>query len=373
MFKKYQQPPFRGIGASDERIAEVLVNLGYRVSRVRPEAGRGGGEAERLGAKVFPRPRAQPRPRRARRRVLVAVARDNVEGQVARSRGVPVIPRAEMLAELMRLKYGIAIAAPTARPPRLHGAAVAGAGRARPRPWWSRPPCTASARTRASGRRVSRGRGGRIDGSFLKLTPTISVRRRRSTPAPRPLCRLDRDPRRLSRLVNKVPSTARRALLDQPNIQQMIHPDSRSAWSRTASNRVARSDRAPARLLRHAVAVRDSARGKTLGPATIQCGPAQRAQRLAAVGVGLNLGVPFERIQQALAGFAASSAASRSRKRGRPRLDDYGPSLPPRSAPPWRRQAGFDRRVVTVFQPTATRAPSPAARSFLTAFYQSDG
>src|SRR5262249_60277770 len=39
-----------------------------------------------------------------------AVARDNPELQAARQRGVPVIPRAEMLAELMRVKHGIAIA-----------------------------------------------------------------------------------------------------------------------------------------------------------------------------------------------------------------------------------------------------------------------
>ena len=39
-----------------------------------------------------------------------AVAEDNPEVQEARRRGIPVIARAEMLAELMRLKYGIAIA-----------------------------------------------------------------------------------------------------------------------------------------------------------------------------------------------------------------------------------------------------------------------
>ncbi len=39
-----------------------------------------------------------------------AVSRDNVEVQAARQRQIPAIPRAEMLAELMRLKYGIAVA-----------------------------------------------------------------------------------------------------------------------------------------------------------------------------------------------------------------------------------------------------------------------
>src|SRR5262249_48123539 len=111
MFKKYQHIHFVGIGGVGmSGIAEVLLTLGYRVTGSDP---RGGGTVEgleRLGAKVFVGHAAT---HVEGAHVVVyssAVARDNVEVAAARQRGIPVIARAEMLAELMRLKYGIAIA-----------------------------------------------------------------------------------------------------------------------------------------------------------------------------------------------------------------------------------------------------------------------
>src|SRR5688572_16985293 len=111
MFKRYQQVHFVGIGGVGmSGIAEVLLNLGYRVTGSDVRRGESVERLERLGAKVFIGHEAS---HADGAHVVVyssAVARDNVEVQAARLRGVPVIPRAEMLAELMRLKYGIAIA-----------------------------------------------------------------------------------------------------------------------------------------------------------------------------------------------------------------------------------------------------------------------
>src|SRR5512132_4728728 len=111
MFKKYQQLHFVGIGGVGmSGIAEVLVNLGYRVTGSDQKRGEAVERLERLGAKIF----LGHEPSHVEGAHVVvyssAVARDNVEVQVARQRGVAGIPRAEMLAELMRLKYGIAIA-----------------------------------------------------------------------------------------------------------------------------------------------------------------------------------------------------------------------------------------------------------------------
>src|SRR5437899_4786833 len=111
MFKKYQHIHFVGIGgAGMSGIAEVMLNMGYRVSGSDSRRGEAVERLERLGAKVFTG--HQPAHVEGAHVVVYssAVARDNVEVQVARQRGIPVIPRAEMLAELMRLKYSIAIA-----------------------------------------------------------------------------------------------------------------------------------------------------------------------------------------------------------------------------------------------------------------------
>src|SRR5258706_1536705 len=111
MFKRYQQVHFVGIGGVGmSGIAEVLLTLGYRVTGSDTRRGEAVERLERLGAKVFTG--HQPAHVEGAHVVVYssAVARDNVEVQVARQRGIPVIARAEMLAELMRLKYGIAIA-----------------------------------------------------------------------------------------------------------------------------------------------------------------------------------------------------------------------------------------------------------------------
>src|SRR5262245_6384891 len=111
MFKKYQQLHFVGIGGVGmSGIAEVLLNMGYRITGSDWRRGEAIERVGRLGAAVF----VGHQPAHVDGADVgvdsSAVARDNVEVHVARQRGIPVIPRAEMLAELMRLKYGIAIA-----------------------------------------------------------------------------------------------------------------------------------------------------------------------------------------------------------------------------------------------------------------------
>src|ERR1700688_2168144 len=107
-FKKIHLVGIGGIGMSG--IAEVLLTLGYSVSgsdtRLSPATERLAG----LGAQIHEGHRAE---QVHRAHVVVtssAVPRDNPELIEALRSKIPVIPRAEMLAELMRLKYGIAVA-----------------------------------------------------------------------------------------------------------------------------------------------------------------------------------------------------------------------------------------------------------------------
>ncbi|MBZ5627932.1 MAG: UDP-N-acetylmuramate--L-alanine ligase [Acidobacteriia bacterium] len=177
MFAKIQRVHFVGIGGIGmSGIAEVLLNLGYKVSGsdVKPSA-----VTERLsslGATIFEGHRAE---NVSGAEVVVtssAVRPDNPEVAAAHAAHIPVIPRAEMLAELMRLKYGIAVAG-------MHGkttttsmiAAVLAAG-------GLDPTVVVGGRVDAMGSNARLGKSQYLvaeadesDRSFLKLSPILSV------------------------------------------------------------------------------------------------------------------------------------------------------------------------------------------------------
>ena len=111
MKHKVRRIHFVGIGGSGmSGIAEVLLNLGYEVSGSDLTENAATRRLAALGAKVrFSHEAANVRGADA---VVVstAVRQDNSEITAARAGRIPVVPRALMLAELMRLKQGVAIA-----------------------------------------------------------------------------------------------------------------------------------------------------------------------------------------------------------------------------------------------------------------------
>lgn len=111
MFKKYHQIHFVGIGGIGmSGIARVLLNLGYRVTGSDLKISEATRELSRLGAKIY---KGHARRNVEGAHVVVtssAVLKNNPEVRQARALGIAVVPRAEMLAELMRLKYGVAVA-----------------------------------------------------------------------------------------------------------------------------------------------------------------------------------------------------------------------------------------------------------------------
>src|SRR5438874_13462258 len=97
-----------GVGMSG--IAEVLANLGYQVSGSDLAANAATRRLGTLGVKIFLEHRPEQVDGADAVVVSSAVQPDNSELVAARERRIPVVPRALMLAELMRLKRGVAIA-----------------------------------------------------------------------------------------------------------------------------------------------------------------------------------------------------------------------------------------------------------------------
>jgi UDP-N-acetylmuramate--alanine ligase len=177
MFAKIQRIHFVGIGGIGmSGIAEVLLNLGYKVSGSDLKSSSVTQRLAGLGAAVFEGHRAE---NIVGAEVVVtssAIATENPEVIEAHKLHIPVIQRAEMLAELMRLKYGIAIAG-------MHGkttttsmvAAVLAAG-------GLDPTVVVGGRVDAMGSNARLGKSQYLvaeadesDRSFLKLSPILSV------------------------------------------------------------------------------------------------------------------------------------------------------------------------------------------------------
>src|SRR5216110_1200087 len=177
MFAKIQRIHFVGIGGIGmSGIAEVLLNLGYKISGSDLKRSSVTDRLHGLGATIFDGHTAT---NIAGAEVVVtssAINAGNPEVEEARKLHVPVIQRAEMLAELMRLKYGIAIAG-------MHGkttttsmvAAVLAAG-------GLDPTVVVGGRVDAMGSNARLGRSQYLvaeadesDRSFLKLSPILAV------------------------------------------------------------------------------------------------------------------------------------------------------------------------------------------------------
>jgi UDP-N-acetylmuramate--alanine ligase len=100
-----------GIGGTGMNgIAEVLLNLSYRVSGSDIQENEATRRLARLGAEVHIGHRAEQIHDSDVVVISSAITEENDEVQEARRQKIPVIPRAEMLAELMRMKHGIAVA-----------------------------------------------------------------------------------------------------------------------------------------------------------------------------------------------------------------------------------------------------------------------
>jgi UDP-N-acetylmuramate--alanine ligase len=100
-----------GIGGSGMcGIAEVLLNMGYSISGSDIKESKSVEHLRKLGAEIYIGHGEENLNHPHVVVVSSAVSKDNPEVKHARKQGIPIIPRAEMLAELMRLKYSVCVA-----------------------------------------------------------------------------------------------------------------------------------------------------------------------------------------------------------------------------------------------------------------------
>ena len=379
MFSKFQHIHFVGIGGIGmSGIAEVLLNLGYRVSGSDVKRTAITDRLEKLGGIVYEGHAAS---NMEGANVLVtstAVRFDNPEVVEAVRKQIPVIPRAEMLAELMRLKYGIAIAGS-------HGKTTTTSMTAYVLTQGGLDPTVVvGGRLNAWGSNAKLGKGDLIlveadesDKSFLKLSPTIAV-----------VTNIDREhldfykdlediQAHFVQFVNKVPFYGAVIIcLDDPNVQAIIPQITRRmiTYGMTAQADIS-ATQVEVMHDRFGSAFNVKYRGQDLGRVQLNVpGMHNISNAMAAIAVGLDLELSFEIIASALETFRG--AERRFQVKGTHSdnilvVDDYG-HHPTEIRATLAAAKSSGRRLVTLFQPHRYTRTAALREDFARSFYDAD-
>jgi UDP-N-acetylmuramate--alanine ligase len=377
MYGKIQKIHFVGIGGIGmSGIAEVLINLGYQVSGSDLKESDITRRLAALGGTIAYGHRVE---NLAEVDVVVtstAVNKINPEVQEANRRKIPVIPRAEMLAELMRMKYGVAIAG-------THGkttttsmvATVLSHG-------GIDPTVVIGGRLDSIGSNAKLGQGEFLvaeadesDGSFLKLSPTIAVVTNVDEDHLDYYRDLDEIRATFMDFINKVPFYGLVVLcLDDENLQGMIP----GVKKRLVTYGLTSQADFQATNLEH-TADRTSFlvhyRGEALGRVSIRMpGRHNVLNALAAVAVGMELDMPFAAIAEGFQDFGGVQRRFqvKGEVQGVMVVDDYGHHPAEIKATLAAARGGWSRRVVAIFQPHRYSRTEALFNDFVTAFYQAD-
>jgi len=377
MFRKIQKLHFVGIGGIGmSGIAELLLNLGYQVSGSDLKPGPVTDRLAALGGKICIGHKASNVEGTNVVVISSAVRLDNVEVVEAKRLQIPVIPRAEMLAELMRLKYGVAVAGShgkTTTTSMIATVLVNGG---------FDPTAVIGGRLNAFGSNAKLGKGDFLvaeadesDGSFLKLSPTIAVVTNIDREHLDYYANLEDIQAAFVSFVNKVPFYGAAVLcLDDPNVQAIIPRVERRIVTYGTNNQ---ADLVASHVEYEAFGTSCQIRykGDSLGTLRLRIpGKHGILNSLAAVATGLELEIPFDKIAAALASF--QNADRRFQIKGTKGdiliVDDYGHHPTEIAATLSAARSACDRRIVTVFQPHRYTRTQALQEDFARAFYHAD-
>ena len=357
-------------------IAEVLNNLGYKVTGSDIHQSPTVKRLLDLGLRIH---MGHKEENIANAQVVVyssAISNQNPELKAARAAMIPVIPRAEMLAELMRMKYGIAVAGSHGKTTTtsMIASILARGG--------LDPTIVIGGRLDSIGSTAKLGQGEYMvaeadesDGSFLRLSPTIAV----VTNIDQEHLDFYKDFKHIKeaflQFMNKVSFYGLICLcLDDKIIQELIPGVTKrlltygltSQCDLRAENIRINGLHSNFEVLYH---------GKNLGAIDLQLpGIHNIYDALASVGVGLDLEIPFIVIKKALEGFRGADRRFQIKAKigDLVIVDDYGHHPTEIKATLRAAKKGWGKRLICVFQPHRYTRTKFLLEEFVTSFYDAD-
>jgi UDP-N-acetylmuramate--alanine ligase len=363
-----------GIGMSG--IAEVLINLGYRVSGSDLKESETTRRLVELGAMIKYGHQASNLVSADVVVISSAVKKDNPEVVAARIRKIPVIPRAEMLAELMRLKYAVAVAGSHGKTTTTSMVAtvLAAAG--------LDPTAVVGGKVNVLDSNAKLGKSELMvveadesDGSFLKLHPSIAVVTNIDPEHMDHYRTLDALKSAFVEFCNRVPFYGLNVLcLDHPNVQALLPMiEKRFVTYGVAHTADYRLD--AVKLSGFNTTFRAYRREEELGEFSVRMvGSHNALNALAVIAVAEEMHVPLESVRSALANFGGVQRrfTVKGEVNGVTVVDDYGHHPAEVKATLAGARRAFGRRVVVAFQPHRYTRTQDLMQEFATAFNDAD-
>ena len=374
---KIQHIHFVGIGGIGmSGIAEVLFNLGYTISGSDVKESEVTRRLQSLGCKISYGHRRENLKEADVVVISSAIRQGNPEVEAAEERLIPVIPRAEMLAELMRMKVGIAIAG-------THGkttttsliATVLAAG-------GLDPTVVIGGRLNSIGSNARLGQGEFLvaeadesDGSFLKLMPTIAVVTNIDPEHLDYYKGIDEIKETFLCFLDKIPFFGLAILcLDHPNVQSLL-PRLKKRF--TTYGLTTQADFQAKEIIFEGLSTSFDVvhRHQEIGRLRLRMpGLHNVYNALATLATAFELDIPFQIVQETLGDFSGIQRRFqiKGEKKGILIVDDYGHHPVEIMATLKAARTGWGKRIIAVFQPHRYTRTQALFKDFLTAFYEAD-
>lgn len=377
MYKSDLKVHFVGIGGIGmSGIAEVLLNLGYTVTGSDIKETETTKRLQSLGARVYIGHRTENIGDAYVVVVSSAVKKDNPELIAANDKNIPVILRAEMLAELLRMKYSVLVSGTHGKTTTTsliaHMLHFAGMD----------PTMVVGGKLNNLGTNAKLGQGAFVvaeadesDGSFLLLSPTIAITTNIEREHMEHYKEYENLENAFVEFLNKVPFYGLNLVcLDNPGVQKIISRLKRRLMTYGFSHQAdLRAENVDIKTdgTEYDVYLQNKYLGRfknsILGVHNIQ-------NSLAAIGVGIELGIETEKIKKSFLAFTGIERRFhlRGTARGVTVIDDYGHHPTEIKATINTARNYWKGRIVALFQPHRYSRTKDLFEEFLTSFYEAD-